>query len=202
MRKSISSVLGLSLLFWALAVSRANGAWPRPGGPHFPSIEQTQSEQNQIKDPSESDNYTAALNQSDTNARVTDLETFLKLYPETVVREDAEQNLMNAYAQLGEADQAVDAAQKILAINPQNCRALALLAYYYETAVSNGNGDAHTNLQKAQNYAEQGIAAQQTAAATGASPSPDLQALNDELRSIFDGVLGFVALQKKDFLAA
>ena len=45
---------------------------------------------------------------------------------------------MAAYQQAGDAQKTIDTANRILQVNPNNVRALALLAYNYRAAASQG----------------------------------------------------------------
>src|SRR5271169_3315536 len=85
----------------------------------------------QIKDPAEYNAYVSAVQQSDPAAKAAAIEAFLQTYPNTVMKEDALVQLMGAYQQANNASKTVDTANRVLQVNPNNIRALALLAYYY-----------------------------------------------------------------------
>ena len=100
---------------------------PQPGtAQQQPAVPQQKKE---IKDPAEYNAYVGAVQQSDAVAKISGLEAFLSQYPNSVMKEDALEVLMGAYQQTNNAAKMNDAAQRLLQANPNNLRALALLAY-------------------------------------------------------------------------
>src|SRR5229473_3624387 len=83
----------------------------------------------EIKDPAEYNAYVGAVQQQDAAAKVSGLEAFLTQYPNSVMKEDALELLMGAYQGTNNQAKTLETAQKVLAVNPCNIRALALLAY-------------------------------------------------------------------------
>ena len=83
----------------------------------------------EIKDPAEYNAYVGAIQQTDPTAQISGLEAFLAQYPNSVMKEDALETLMVAYQKTNNQAKMLDAAQRILQANPNNLRALALLAY-------------------------------------------------------------------------
>ncbi len=88
----------------------------------------------EIKNPAEYNAYVNAIQQSNPAQKAQMLEAFLQTYPSSVMKEDALELLMVAYQQAGDAQKTLDAAQRVLQANPNNVRALALLAYNYRAA--------------------------------------------------------------------
>src|SRR5215831_16319303 len=95
----------------------------QPGTPGQPQ------QKKEIKDPAEYNAYVGAVQQQDPAAKISGLEAFLTQYPNSVMKEDALEILMGTYQQKGDAAKMADTAQRLLAVNPNNVRALALLAY-------------------------------------------------------------------------
>ena len=83
----------------------------------------------EIKDPAEYNAYVGAVQQQDPAAKISGLEAFLTQYPNSVMKEDALEILMGTYQQKGDVAKMGDAAKRLLTANPNNVRALALLAY-------------------------------------------------------------------------
>ena len=83
----------------------------------------------EIKDPAEYNAYVGAVQQADPAAKISGLEAFLTQYPNSVMKEDALEILMGTYQQKGDPAKMGDTAQRLLQLNPNNVRALALLAY-------------------------------------------------------------------------
>src|SRR5216110_908312 len=91
------------------AATQQPGTAPAAGQPGAPA----QPQKKEIKDPA---------------AQISGLEAFLTQYPNSVVKEDALEALMGAYQKANNAAKMADAANRLLAVNPDNVRALALLA--------------------------------------------------------------------------
>jgi len=156
----------------------------------------------EIKNPAEYNAYVNAIQQQNPAQRAQLLEAFLQSYPSSVMKEDALELLMAAYQQAGDAQRTLDAAQKVLQVNPNNVRALALLAYNYRAAASSGGPQMADNLAKAKQYGEQGLQALQNMQKPAEMSQDDFVKLHNETGAIFDGAVAFAALQAKDYVTA
>jgi hypothetical protein len=156
----------------------------------------------QIKDPAEYNAYVNAVQQTDPNAQAQALEAFLQTYPNTVMKEDALVSLMGAYQKAGNTAKTVDAAGRVLQANPNNVRALALLSYYYRNLCAQGGGDGPKNCDQAQQYGQKGLDALPNTTKPEGMSDADFTKFHNELTAIFDGAVGFAALQKKDMPTA
>src|SRR5208337_5548588 len=94
------------------------------------------SSQKQVKDPAEYNAYVNAIQQSNPAQKAAAVEAFLQTYPNSVMKEDALEQLMAAYQGAGDAQKTIDTANRVLQANPNNVRALALLAYNSRAAAS------------------------------------------------------------------
>src|SRR5205807_6956896 len=83
----------------------------------------------EIKDPAEYNAYIGALGQQDPAAKVSGFEAFLTQYPNTVMKEEALEQLMGAYQTINNGPKMIDAAQKVLQVDPNNLKALVVLAF-------------------------------------------------------------------------
>jgi len=159
----------------------------------------------QIKDPAEYNAYVNAVQpseqKSDPAAKAQAIEAFLQTYPNSVMKEDALVTLMGAYQQAGNASKTIDTASRVLQANPNNVRALALLAYYYRSMCAQGGADAPKNCDQAAQYGQKGLDALPSVSKEGLSDA-DFTKFHNDLSSIFDGAVGFAALQKKDMATA
>jgi hypothetical protein len=153
-----------------------------------------------IKDPAEYNAYVNAVQQSDPNAKAQALEAFLQTYPNSVMKNDAGEALMAAYQQAGNAQKMVDAATRLVQADPNNVKALAILTYTYRASISTQN--LQQNLDLIQKYATQGEAALPNMTKQEGMSEADFTKMHNELAAIFEGGLGFVALQKKDNVTA
>src|SRR5438045_212952 len=104
----------------------------------------------EIKDPAEYNAYVGAVQQADPAAKISGLEAFLTQYPNSVMKEDALELLMGTYQQAGNQAKVIDAANRLLAANPDNARGLVLLAY---------NERAAQKWADAKQHAERGLQA-------------------------------------------
>lgn len=209
MKKSLVTTL-LVLATAAVAQQPANpaGATSAPAAQAQPAAGATSAPAGQaqtkkeIKDPAEYNAYVNAVQQSDPNAKAQALEAFLQTYPNSVMKEDAAVALMGAYQQANNAQKTIDAANRVLQANPNNVRALALLAYYYRAQASAGGPQMQQNLDQAQQYGEKGLAALPTMTKPEGMSDADFTKFHNETSAIFEGSVGFAALQKKDLATA
>jgi len=155
----------------------------------------------EIKDPAEYNAYVGAVQQSDPNAKVSGLEAFLTQYPNSVMKEDALEILMGTYQQKGDPAKMGDTAQRLLQLNPNNVRALALLAYSKRVAAQAGQ-NPQQNLADAEQYGGKGIVALQSFAKPEGMSATDYDKLKAQMSGIFNAAVGVAALQKKDYPTA
>jgi tetratricopeptide (TPR) repeat protein len=160
------------------------------------------AQKKEIKDPAEYNAYVNAYQQQNPVMKAQALEAYLQTYPNSVMKEDALELLMVAYQQANDAQKALDAATRVLQVNPNNIRALALLAYNYRALASQGGPQMQDNLAKAKQYGEQGLQALQSMKKPEGMSDADFTKLHNETGAIFDGAVGFAALQAKDYAAA
>jgi hypothetical protein len=109
---------------------------------------------------------------------------------------------MVAYQQAGDAQKTIDTAGRVLQANPNNIRALALLAYNYRAAASQGGPQMQQNLQQAQQYGQKGLQALSNMPKPDGMSDADFTKFHNETGAIFDGAVGFAALQQKDYATA
>jgi hypothetical protein len=155
----------------------------------------------EIKDPAEYNAYVGAVQQQDAAAKISGLEAFLAQYPNSVMKEDALELLMGSYQQSGNQVKMMDAAQRLLQANPNNVRALALLAYTKRTLAQAGQNPG-PNLADAKQYGEKGLQALQSFAKPEGMSDPDFQKMKDQMAAIFNSAVGIAALQNKDYATA
>ena len=156
----------------------------------------------QIKDPAEYNAYVNAVQQTVPAAKAQALEAFLQTYPNSVMKVDSLVTLMGAYQQAGNASKTIDTASRILQADPNNVRALALLAYYYRSLAAQGGADAAKNAEQSAQYGQRGIDALPNTPKPEGMSDADFTKFHNELMGIFDGAVGFNALQKKDLALA
>ena len=104
-----------------------------------PGAENTPTSQKVIKDPAEYNAYMTALNTTDPAAKAAAMEAFVNQYPNSVVKIDALEQAMAAYQQGGNQAKVEDTARRVLQINQQNIRALAIVTFIDRGKATQGN---------------------------------------------------------------
>jgi len=183
----------------AMAQTPAQPAAPAAPAGQSPAAAQPQKKE--IKDPAEYNAYVGAVQQQDPSAKISGLEAFLTQYPNSVMKEDALELLMGSYQQTGNAAKMSDAAKRLLGINPNNVRALALLCYTARTQAQ-ANQNPQQNLADAKQYCSKGIDALQTFNKPDGMSDADFQKLKGQMSTIFNSGAGIAALQDKDYPTA
>ncbi|MGA8861522.1 MAG: hypothetical protein WB506_16070, partial [Candidatus Sulfotelmatobacter sp.] len=107
-----------------------------------------------IKDPAEYNAYVGAIQQKDPTAQISGLEAFMTQYPNSVMKVAALQTLMQDYERTGNQQKTIDAATKLLAADPNNERALFLLAYFDRMKAQGGDANAKQDLVDAKKYGD------------------------------------------------
>ena len=151
----------------------------------------------EIKDPAEYNAYIGALGQQDPAAKISGFEAFLTQYPNTVMKEEALEQLMNAYQQSGNQAKVIETAQKLLQTNPNNLKALVLLAYGKRISARTPQ-----DLAEAAQYGEKGLQLLPTAPKPEGVSDADYQKFKTQATAIFNGAVGMSAYQNKDYAKA
>src|SRR4029077_10436615 len=130
----VTVVLGVAAL--AAAQDAAKPAQGQPSASPAQSAAQpaqgqppaSQAQAPVIKDPAEYNAYVAAIGQKDPAAQISGLEAFLTQYPNSIMKPQALDVLMGLYQQTGNP-KVMDAAKRVLAVNPDSVKALVVLAF-------------------------------------------------------------------------
>ena len=153
-----------------------------------------------IKDPQEYNDYTNAVGQSTPAAKAAALEAFLTKYPNSVVKNDLLEVLMATYQQMGDVPKTLATADRLLAVDPGNLRALAISVFLQrsQAATKSNPADAQPIYDKAAAEGQTGLSATKSASMSDA----DFQKLKAATAPIFDGAIGADDANKKDFAGA
>jgi tetratricopeptide (TPR) repeat protein len=179
------------LLVMANLASGQDAAAPQPQASQpQASPAQPQTQKKEIKDPAEYNAYVGAVQQSDPAAKISGLEAFLTQYPNSVMKEDALELLMGTYQQANNQAKVIDTANRLLSANPNNARALVLLAY---------NERATQKWADAKLHAERGLAALDKMPKADNVSEADFAKQKTQLAGLLNSVAGFSALQLKDY---
>lgn len=87
--------------------------------------------------------YQNAITQTDPAAQATALENFLKTYPQTQIKKTVLDQLIDAYQKSRQIPQALDAASRLLQVDPNNAKAI-LISVYLDVAACKKNVDPQT----------------------------------------------------------
>src|SRR5438270_6761130 len=152
-----------------------------------------------IKDPAEYNAYVGAIGQKDPAAQISGLEAFLTQYPNSIMKVAALQTLMGDYQQTNNQAKTIDAATKLVAADPCNVRAMALLAYFNRLKAQGGDANATQDLADAKKYAQMGLDCLPKFAKPEGTSDPDFQKMKDQMTGIFNAAIGIAALTNKDY---
>ncbi len=144
-----------------------------------------------IKDPAEYNAYTNAVGQSSPAAKAAAIEAFLKQYPGSPVEKDLLEQLVNAYQQSNDTPKTLDAARRLLKVDPTNLRALTFIVYV-EKQQANGNVQ---QLDEAASLAQNGLNATKPAAMSQA----DYDKLKAVATPIFESTIAADDTAKQDW---
>src|SRR5229473_6462038 len=173
-------------------------AQPPPAAPGQPASPQAPV----IKDPAEYNAYVGAVQQTDPQAKISGLEAFITQYPNSVMKTQALEILMGTYQQAGNQQKTIDTATKLVAADPSNVRAMALLAYFKRLQAQGGDPNAKQLLADAKKYGQQGLDALPKFAKPEGTSDADFQKMKDQMAGIFNAAVGIAALQDKDYATA
>jgi hypothetical protein len=149
--------------------------------------------------PAEYNAYNSAITQTDPKAKAAALEAYLTAYAQSSVKAAVLEQLMLAYSAFDPA-KTLDAADRLLQVDPNNLRALTFETYFRLTGA-----DAITDpsakqaaLDKAADYAQKGLAVTKPADTSAA----DFAALQAQAKPVFYRAIAMAALNKKDTATA
>jgi hypothetical protein len=150
-----------------------------------------------IKDPAEFNAYQLFTTQTDLVAKAAAGETFLTTYPQSVVKKNVLDALMDAYQGIPNLDKALSAASRMLQLDPNYMRAI-VLSVYIKKGQCGKTQDAAT-CDDAAALARKGL----TVAKPADVSDNDWKTQTDTTGPIFHSAIAFDdAVAKKDFKAA
>lgn len=150
----------------------------------------------QTENPAEGKSYAAAIETRDPAKRAQALEIFIAWYPNSILRTAAYEQLMAAWQAANNPAKADAVAVKLLQIEPDNLRALANRVYVGRTRVVSGDTAA---LQPAVAAAERGLTVLSRWQRPQDVEERAFMRLKFQYIAVFNGMLGYAALQQKDY---
>ncbi len=152
----LTVVLGVAVVAGAQdAAKPAQGqpaAQPAQGQPAAP-----QAAAPVIKDPAEYNAYVSAVQQADPNAKISGLEAFVTQYPNSVMKNQALEILMQTYQQTNNVKKTMETGTKLVTAEPCHVRALTLLSYFDRVLAQGGDPNAKQLLVDGKKYGQQGL---------------------------------------------
>jgi hypothetical protein len=150
-----------------------------------------------IKDSAEYNTYQSCSTQSDLKAKSPCLESFLQAYPHSVVKSTALDMLIDAYQAANDPDKTLDAATRLLQVDPNNMKAI-FISVFLKKAQCAKTGDAQT-CDDAAALARKGLLAPKPAGTSDA----DWKKQTAGTYPVFHSAIALDdAVAKKDFKAA
>lgn len=152
-----------------------------------------------IKDPAEYNAYVGAVQQKDPTAQISGLEAFMTQYPNSVMKVSALQTLMQDYQQTNNQQKTIDTAVKLVAADPCNVRAMALLAYFNRLKAQGGDANAKQDLTDAQKYGQMGLDCLPKFTKPDGTSDADYEKMKAQMSGIFNAAIGIAKLTDKDY---
>ncbi len=150
--------------------------------------------------PDEYNAYQAAQGQTQPAAKVTALKAYLQKYPNSPIKNSVLTEILGAATQTGDQAQILDASSSLLAVDPQNLRALAFEVYYGKADADKTTDPAakQAALDKVAGYAQTGLTVDQGSSAPKGMTDADFQTLKSRTLPVFSSALAADQLGKKD----
>jgi len=150
----------------------------------------------------EYDAFNAMANEKDPNKKISLADAFLQKYANSDFKDLAYTVEMQTYRQLGQTDKAVDAAHKVLQANPDSPDALQFLIFVFPFTYDPKAPDHDAKLAEAETEAKHGLEVVSKLQKPANVPEDQFNQAVKSLRDTFNGTVGFVDLQKKDYAGA
>jgi tetratricopeptide (TPR) repeat protein len=167
-----------------------------------PEAPQEAAKTPQWKSRDEYDAFQAMASEKDLHKKISLGEAFLQKYTDSDFKDLAYVTIMGACQQLGDTAKAADAARKALEANPDNLQALSYLSFVFPFVFKSDDPDSVSKLSRAENDARHGLDLLQTLKKPENVTDEQFNQYVKSQRAVFNGLIGFVALQRKDYAAA
>ena len=193
----LTVVLGVSVAGVAQTTAQpAQGQSAAPAGQGQPAASSSQAPV--IKDPAEYNAYVAAVQQKDPNAKISGMEAFLTQYPNSVMKNQALEILMQTYQAAGNVDKAMATATKLAAADPCQVPALTLLTYVDRAKAQGGDPNGKQLSADAEKYGQQGLDCLPKFNKPEGTTDENFAKMKAQMTGNFEAGIGWGALQEKD----
>jgi len=144
-----------------------------------------------------------AINVQDPKQKVAAMDAFLVQYPQSTAKAMVLEEMLEAYARMGDHANEVATANRVLQLEPDNLRAVAILTLFARGCVEQYPVRPGTDASKELlDLGQRGLASLPEWLKTQAPLPSDAARLRDGLTMIFAGVAGRGALQNEDYQSA
>jgi len=194
MKKTIVLVIWTVLASLALGMSSTGRAW---------AAQQAEGQKPTTwSSREEYDAYTAMAGEKDGLKKIALADAFLQKYPNSFMRDVVYYTVMQTYQQLGDGVKALETGQRALQANPDNIDVLTLEAFLFPFVFKADDPDAASKLSRAENDAKHALDLVQKMPKPAGQTDEQFNQGVKARRALFNGLVGFVALQRKDYGAA
>ncbi len=152
-----------------------------------------------IKDPAEYNAYVAAIQQKDPTAKISGLEAFITQYPNSVMKNQALEILMQTYQQSNNVKKAMETAGKLVAADPCHVPSLTLLTYVNRMMAQGGDPNGKQESADAEKYGQQGLDCLPKFNKPEGTSDADFTKMKAQMTGNFEAGIGWGALQDKDY---
>jgi len=146
--------------------------------------------------------FTAMANEKDPNRQIAAAQAFLEKFKDSDFKYAACLAMMQSYQALGKSDKAIESARKALEFSPDNPEALTYLCFSFPYVFSAKSPTADADLARAEGDAKHGLDVLQHLQKPAAATPQQFDDYVKPKRAVFNTVLGFVAVQRKDYAGA
>jgi hypothetical protein len=154
-------------------------------------------------DPAEQAAYQSALNLAEPGPRAAAMEAFAARYPSSAVKIDALEQAMAARQTNNEPDKVDEDARRILALQPENARALAIdVVLIRAKAAGPTTPQTKAYADAAAAEAEKGLKALPAWKPPAGAAAAEAADMRSQMIAAFNGALGFRSLIRGDYAAA
>ena len=152
-----------------------------------------------IKDPAEYNAYVAAIQQKDPTAKISGLEAFVTQYPNSVMKNQALEILMQTYQQSNNVKKAMETATKLVGSDQCHVPALTLLTYVNRMMAQSGDANGKQESADAEKYGQQGLDCLPKFNKPEGTSDADFTKMKAQMTGNFEAGIGWGALQDKDY---
>lgn len=143
--------------------------------------------------------FQAMATETDAKKKVALADAFLQKFADSDFKDLAHLQKMSAFAQLGDTPNAIQSARAALELNPNNPDALFYVSWTFPFIFKADDPQAQSQLARAEAEAKRGLEALQQQQKPAEVSDEQFAQYVKPRRAAFNGTLGFVALQRKDY---